>query len=71
MIRFTTIDALKDKNSPFYYELMSNFIDKINVQEEIVTLEIVKEQYKRKINDRISELENEIEGYQQAEHRLE
>ena len=67
MIRFTTIDALKDKNSPFYYELMSNFIDKITVEEEIVSLEIVREQYKWKVNDRIAELEVKLADIKNSE----
>ena len=36
---------------------MSNFIDKLNVQEKTVSLEIVREQYKWEIDDRIAELE--------------
>ena len=44
VIRYITIYALADKESPLYHKLMSNFIDKINVQEEIVSLEIVREQ---------------------------
>ena len=67
VIRFTTIDALTGKESPFYHKLMSNFIDKLNVQEEIVSLEIVREQYKWKINDRIADLEVKLADIKNSE----
>ena len=57
MIIVTIIDSLKDKTTPLYHQIMTNFIDKITTQEEIVTLEIIRAQYKWKVNDRIKHLE--------------
>ena len=39
---------------------MTKFIEKINIKEEVVTLELVKEQYMWKIDDRINYLEDKL-----------
>ena len=50
---------------------MSNFIDKLNVQEEIVSLEIIREQNKWKINDRIAEPEVNLADIKNSEINIE
>ena len=39
---------------------MTNFIDKLSVQGEIVSLEIIKANHNWKVNDRIQELEDTL-----------
>ena len=41
VIRFTVIDAIKDKESLLYCQIMDNFNKKIAIQEEIVSLKII------------------------------
>ena len=67
VIRFTIIDSLKDKNLPLYHQILTHFIEKITIQEEISTLEIVTSQYKWKVNDRIKHLEEQLATSTQLE----
>ena len=67
VIRFTIIDSLKDKTSHLYHQIITNFIDKLTVQEEIVSLEIIKAKHNWKVNDRIQELEDTLINITQNE----
>ena len=46
---------------------MTNFIDKLTIQEEIVSLEIIKAKHKWKFNDRIHQLEDQLINITQME----
>ena len=60
VIRFTVIDAIKDKESLLYCQIMDNFNKKIAIQEEIVSLKIMKNKYRWQLEDRVKSQNEEI-----------
>ena len=66
-IRFTIMDAIKDKSTETYRDIATNFAKKVRTQEEIVTLELVRHQHNWKIGESISLLEAELEVLAEVE----
>ena len=58
--RFSVIDAIKNKESPLYCQIMDNFKKKIAIQEEIVRLKIMKNKYGWQLDDRLKSLNEEV-----------
>ncbi len=66
-IRFTIMEAIKDKTTETYMDIAKNFSQKIRIQEEIVGLELLRHNLDWKVGERISFLESELETLADAE----
>ena len=66
-IRFTIMEAIKDKSTETYRDIATNFAKKVRTQEEIIALELLRHQYNWKIGERISLLEVKLEDLAEAE----
>ena len=60
VLRHAIIDGLSDKTSDFYNECITNLINKSSIQEEIVTLEMIKLEYNWPIDERLNELQCQL-----------
>ena len=54
------MDAIKDKTSESYKDIAVNFSKKIKIQEEIFSLELIREKLNWMVGERISLLEGEL-----------
>ena len=66
-IRFTIMEAIKDKTTETYMDIAKNFSKKVRIQEEIVGLELLRHNLDWKVGERISFLESELETLAEAE----
>ena len=54
------MEAIDDKTSEAYSDMAENFSKKLKAQEEIVSLELIRDKLGWQVGDRISFLENEL-----------
>ena len=66
-IRFTIMNAIKDKSTDTYRDITTHFAKKVSTQEEIVTLELFTHKHNWKLGERISYLENELTRLSETE----